>query len=120
MHLHNWQRNAIALGYFLFITILFFLPGSAFPDNDWLDKIWFDKWVHIGIFALLILIWLWTFDFLRGEIVMFLLFAAVYGLIVEIMQHQFIPNRSFDIGDWAADIAGSLIGLAVYNRYIKK
>jgi len=45
----------------------------------------------------------------------------VYGIGMELVQHYFINNRSFDLGDIAADAAGCLLGV-VYStsRYIKK
>ena len=53
-------------------------------------------------------------------VVAILMAAAVYGFSVEIVQDQFIANRSFDVGDWIADIIGSFAGLWFWDRYIKK
>jgi VanZ family protein len=113
-------RIATALLYFAVISFLFCLPGSAFPKNNWLSKIHFDKWVHIGFFALLLVLWLWALAPSRRGVVWLLLAAAFYGLCVEVVQDQFIPNRSLDMGDWAADVAGSFAGLLFWSRYIKK
>ena len=45
----------------------------------------------------------------------------VYGIIMEYVQRDFIPNRSFDSGDILADGVGSLAGLLFSRfRYIKK
>jgi VanZ family protein len=112
-------RIATALLYFAVISFLFCLPGSAFPKNNWLSKVHFDKWVHIGFFALLVVLWLWALAPGKRGIVWLLLAAALYGLCVEVVQDRFIPNRSLDIGDWAADVAGSFAGLWFWNRYIK-
>jgi len=35
-------------------TLLLTIPGSSFPKENWLEKIWFDKWVHIGMFAIMV------------------------------------------------------------------
>ncbi|HUQ97705.1 MAG TPA: VanZ family protein [Chitinophagaceae bacterium] len=114
-------RLSLALLYFLIISFLFCLPGSVLPKEDWLSKIYFDKWVHIGFFAVLVVLWLWALLPSKKVLVWLLLAAAaVYGITVEIVQDQFIPNRSFDIGDWMADMTGSFIGLWFWNRYIKK
>lgn len=40
------------------------------------------------------------------------LFVAVYGLSDEIHQ-RYVPGRTFDLADWAADIAGALLAQAV-------
>ncbi len=45
---------------------------------------------------------------------MFLL-AAFYGIGVETVQDQFIANRSFDIGDWIADMIGAVAGIWVWR-----
>jgi uncharacterized protein YfiM (DUF2279 family) len=45
--------------------------------------------------------------------------TAIYGLLIEIIQDQYITNRSFDWGDWFADMAGSITGILLW-RYIKK
>jgi VanZ family protein len=112
-------RIAAALIYFIFISVLFFLPGSVLPKEDWLSKIYFDKWVHVGFFAVLLVLWLWALMPARRTAVWFIVAAVVYGIVVEFIQDRFIPNRSFDLGDWAADTTGSLIGLWFWRRYIK-
>lgn len=120
MHLPRWQRYSIAFGYLVFISILFCLPGSSFPDEDWLDKIWIDKWIHLGIFSVFLVIWLWAFEGFQNNIIIIFFLAIIYGLTIEFIQHQYIPNRGLDIGDWFADIAGSIIGILFWKRYIKK
>jgi VanZ family protein len=119
------QRNArlfLAGFYFLFISVLFLLPGSALPKNDWLDKIWFDKWVHIGLFLGLAVTWSWAIEISQHKHLRILFLLLVfYGIMVEIVQHNFVANRSFDVGDWIADMVGGLLGLWFwYRRYTKK
>jgi VanZ family protein len=38
---------------------------------------------------------------------------------MEFVQENFIPNRSFDVGDIIADLAGSLIGYLITHWYIR-
>lgn len=112
-------RLVAAVLYSLFISVLFCLPGSVLPKEDWLSKIYFDKWVHIGFFAGLLVLWLWALRPGSKGIVWLLMAAVAYGFLVEIVQDQFVPNRSLDLGDWVADIAGSGAGLWFWGRYIK-
>jgi VanZ family protein len=122
MTFSNKLRYSILILYFLLMCILFCLPGSAFPSQSWLGKVAFDKWVHIGLFALFTYLAGWSIPIRkkRGLMVVFLI-AVVYGIIVEFVQDRFIPNRSFDLGDWGADIIGSFVGIWWWNlRYIKK
>lgn len=79
----------------------------------------FDKYVHFGLFAVLLLLWR-----LQGEPglpfgLLLLVLAFVYGLGIEYIQHYFIANRSFDLGDVVADMAGAVAGVVV-GGYIKK
>ena len=114
--------------WFILCTILFTLPGSSFPKEDWLDKIWFDKWVHIGLIGLLVLSWCWGMQKKLTNkqklAVIFrwiLLLAIAYGVGMEFVQKHLVANRSFDGGDIIADSAGALIGYLYSSRvYIKK
>jgi len=113
-------RTVFAVLYFTFISVMFFLPGSVLPKEDWLSKIYFDKWVHVGFFTVLLVLWLWAKMPAKSKAWWFIVAAAVYGIAVEIIQYRFVPNRSFDMGDWAADMTGSFIGLWFWYTYIKK
>jgi VanZ family protein len=114
-------RRAILVAYLCFITILFCLPGSAFPKQSWLDQIWFDKWVHIGLFFILCYTVCWVWNGRDKKFYLKVFCAAVlYGILIEVIQDQAIPNRSFDIGDWVADIIGSITGLYTWQLRNKK
>jgi VanZ like protein len=120
-----------AITWFIIATVLFTLPGTAFPSEDWLDKIWFDKWVHIGIFALLVVLWCLAWkslkqnkessaDLKRAFWTIAIIFIA-YGVAIEFIQKYFIPFRSFDVTDMIADTIGSSLGVFFcIRRYIKK
>ena len=102
----------------LLITVLFLLPGSALPKNEMIIP-HFDKYVHFGFFAVLLFLWRYQFAVAVKYSVLLLLIAVIYGLGIELTQHYLIANRSFDIGDVWADIAGAVAGLLAW-RYIKK
>jgi VanZ family protein len=86
-----------------------------------MDKVWFDKWVHVGIFMTLISSWSWALNFkdlsAYGTLI---IIALIYGLSIEIIQDRFIPNRSFDLGDLLADFIGCLVGVWLRMRIIKR
>jgi len=103
------------------MCVLFFLPGSDLPHANWLNDIYFDKWVHIGLFAILIFLWRSSFDLDLNHCNWMLLFSALlYGLSVEFIQKYWVSNRSFDLFDLLADMAGSVLGLVVWLRAYKK
>ena len=113
-------RFLILIAYFVFVSILFLLPGSAFPKNNWLTQIHFDKWVHIAIFFILAILISWSFNFKNaGSLIIVFFILAGYGIIVEVVQDQYVINRSFDIWDWVADLAGATAAI-LYWWWVKK
>ena len=116
-----FRYKSLAITWLVIMSILFFLPGSAFPSENWLDWIYFDKWVHIGLFAVLIFLWRSSFDWEVNNYNLLLLFSALlYGLMVEFIQRYWIPNRSFDLYDVLSDMTGSVLGLLIWLRVHRK
>ncbi|MDB5251507.1 MAG: hypothetical protein JWP27_676 [Flaviaesturariibacter sp.] len=113
----RWWRVATVL-YFTACCILFFLPGSALPQESWLDAIYADKIVHVGLFAVASLLLSRT-GLARTSAGLFAWLAA-YGLAVEIVQGLWVPNRSCDMMDWVVDLIGALAGLFLAGRWAKK
>jgi VanZ family protein len=117
-----------AIGWIILSTVLLTLPGSVFPKENWLDLIWFDKWVHIGMFAIMAFLWCWGIykkgTNRKNRLLSFILSGIIclaYGIVMEFVQKNYIPNRSFDVGDIIADGVGSLAGIIFSARvYIKK
>jgi hypothetical protein len=114
---------AIAL---IVATALFCLPGDEFPEEGWFDKIYLDKWVHVGLFAVLVL--LWSLPLLhkikiQPRLQKALLWTAVafvaYGIIIEIIQGRFIPHRTFGVDDMVADAIGCGLGFFLAKRQTK-
>ena len=95
--------------------ILLVLPGSDIPKASLFDLIYFDKWVHIGMFGILML--LWCYPFFKTNIASVNLFIIIatciilYGIIMEFVQKFFAIDRSFDLFDLLADSAGCLLAL---------
>ncbi len=111
----------LAIIWLLLISVLFFLPASTLPGEGIFGIPHFDKYVHFSFFALLLFLWRFYFD--PGKRVKWILLslAFLYGLGVELIQHSFIANRAFDLGDVAADMTGAIAGLWFWTkRYIKK
>lgn len=110
-----------AVAWLVLITILLCIPGTNLPKVGWGDKIWLDKWVHIFLF--LILVWLWSLTYKKVEafkvkkiFITITVLSIVYGIMMEIVQHFFIPFRSFDIGDMIADSIGAIAGYFIGAR----
>jgi len=108
--------------------VLVCLPGSSLPTpENWLNAIYFDKWVHVGLFGGLGVLFMlpvvrsgWTG---RGKLyycIKVTLAVSLWGLTVEFIQKYFVPGRSFDMYDWAADSLGALLAFAFIKlRFLK-
>lgn len=122
MAMKSWQRLAIALAGMVVFTVLFCLPGSDLPESGFFSTIpFFDKWVHMGIFCTIIILWSWSMQLIGyKQLAILLLLAVAYGLLIEVIQYQFISGRSFDIFDVLADSIGSLAGLLLWCNIYKR
>ena len=109
-------------------TFLLVLPGSSLPKNDWMGKLWLDKWIHVGLFAIMVFLWCWAMTrfevdpakWKKGFLLIAILCLA-YGIGMEFVQKYFVVNRSFDEGDILADAGGCIAGWVFSGRrYIKK
>ncbi len=104
----------------IFFTILFCLPGSAFPKDDLLSEMYFDKWVHIGIFTVLLFLWCRALNV--NQVIFYIILvilAIMYGFLIELIQDKLVDNRSWDLGDVVADFIGSIVGVLVWYGYKK-
>ena len=107
------------IAWFFLVLVLICLPGSDIPTvGDWFSKIDFDKWIHVGLFAVLAFLFMWPF--LRSAlsikekwsyVIKIAIATSLWGLTTEFIQRFFIAGRSFDMFDWAADSLGALLGL---------
>jgi hypothetical protein len=106
-----------AIGWFTLCTILLCLPGSRFPKHNWLSQIQFDKWIHISLFSILVVMLCWGHwsrspkeSSRSTAFALFAGLATAYGIAMEYVQEGLIPHRSFDRGDIWADAAGAVMG----------
>ena len=121
MFLLAWKvYKPLAIACLIICTTLFVLPGSAFPQGGWMDAVFFDKWVHCGLFFLLVYLWRFFFPVETIFHQLVFLFAFIYGLGIEVMQHYLVLNRSFDLGDLVADLMGAFLGIWLWTKGYKK
>lgn len=116
-----FRYKSLAIAWFVLMCVLFFLPGSDLPERNWMAVVHFDKWVHIGLFAILIFLWRSSFNLdLNHYNWVLLLSTLLYGLSVEFIQKFWTSGRSFDLYDVLADMAGGVLGLLIWLRAYKK
>lgn len=116
------------IAWFFLVLILICLPGDDLPKtDDWMSAIYFDKWVHAGLFS--ILAFLFMFPVCKSHlskkekwnlIFKIALAACVWGITTEFIQKFFIVGRAFDILDWAADSAGIFLAIIVCKYFYLK
>ncbi len=116
------------IAWFFIVLVLICLPGDDLPEaENWFKLIKGDKLIHVGVFAMLAFLFMYPFAkslldkkekrqyFLRIAIA-----GIVWGITTELIQKYFVPGRSFDLMDWAADSAGVLLALLFCRKvYLK-
>ncbi len=116
------------IAWFFLVLFLICLPGSNIPTVEtWLNDIYFDKWVHTGLFAVLTFLFIYpvTKFSLSPEVkkhtaLKIAMAAIIWGLTTEFIQKYFIPERSFDMFDWGADSLGVLLAYTwCSKKYLK-
>jgi VanZ family protein len=111
------------IAWFFIVLVLMCLPGEKLPQTG----NFYDKWLHFGVFGFLVFLFCWPFyrsHFSRKErnnyFIKIALSAAVWGLIIELIQKFFVQGRSFDLLDWVADSIGALLGFFVSSYIFNK
>lgn len=107
---------AVVLGF------LMLLPQDAFPKSKLLS---YDKLAHIGVFLIFSVLVLIGYH-LKGKLNehktkhrnQALTICLVYGIVLESLQ-QFVPGRMSDVYDLLANFTGALLGVIVFNIFIK-
>ena len=116
------------IAWFFLVLVLICLPGSNIPTVEtWLNDIYFDKWFHAGLFAVLTFLFIYpvtrlslSWQVKKNTVVKIAMAACIWALTTEFIQKYFIPDRHFDIFDWAADSLGILIAYTwCSKKYLK-
>ena len=109
------------------IQVLLCLPGSTLPNVDSWHIPNLDKYVHITLFGGFVVFW--SYYFYRRQkspntlkIVFFIIYviATFNGVLMEFIQRDYIPGRSFDLGDIIADMAGASLAYGLCNIKLLK
>ena len=123
----NVSTRVFAIIWLLIITTLLCTPGTKLPKVTWQDKIWLDKWVHVFLFMVLVILWGKVYsnkkiiqNDTRKIFFQIMLLGFSYGIAMELVQKYFVPYRSFDLIDILADGVGCFIGYLIsVKRFVK-
>jgi VanZ family protein len=106
------SRWAWVVGWALLIEMLVLWPSPPeVPQALWV--IGLDKMVHAALFAVQAALAAWALAERNRPVWPAMVGAAAFGAATELQQH-FMPSRSMELGDFLADAAGAVIGLAVF------
>ena len=119
----SFKKFIPGIAWFFVVLVLTCLPGKDIPTIGWLDKIYFDKWVHIGMFGGLT--FLFCFPLYKSYLsnkeklhyfAKIAIAASIWGLAIEFIQKFYVIGRSFDLLDWAADSTGAFIAFLISKK----
>lgn len=81
-----------------------------------------DKAAHFAAYGLLSILIGWGFfrqktQLSKKAFLIILTIGFTYGVLMELMQYLFLPNRYFEYGDMLANFIGSFFGLSLIRIY---
>jgi len=117
----------MAVLWLVIVTTLLCIPGTELPKFKWDNKIWLDKWIHVFLFIVLVILWCKAYSHKKSIqsnnhkiFFQIMLLGFLYGILMELVQKYFIPYRSFDLIDLIADGVGCFIGYIIsIKRFVK-
>ncbi len=104
--------SIVLVGYWALIFFGTHLPKASMPSLNASDKVY-----HCGAFIGLSFLLCWAIPSSRFSLGKILVIAALVALLYAVLDEwtqQFIPGRTCDIWDVAADAVGVAIGLTTY------
>lgn len=126
MHLYNQKgtqtdkplKNYIpAIVWSIVILLLSTRATISLPESMW-DLVAPDKFGHALAYG--IECWLLLYAFhkqaFKKPVLWALIISISYGILMEVVQYSFFPNRFFEVYDIIANISGSLIGLLIFRK----
>jgi len=105
-----------------FVLGLCSFPGNKIPNFDLLNKISFDKIVHLFMFGIQSALLVYAFQEApqKPTVILIILDVAFFGVLLECMQTNFFINRFGEWVDILANSLGAALGAMVYLKYDKR
>ena len=116
------RKAFLPIAWTILIQVLLCLPGTTIPSGGFFNIPQLDKIVHVILFGTFTGLWCYYY-YLKGKspgklkIIFFIIYllAAINGIVLEFIQLDYIPNRSFDQVDIIADVIASSIAYGICN-----
>ncbi len=113
------------IAWFFVVMVLICLPGQDIPSNNIFARLHIDKIVHAGIFGLMVILFVRPIAMSsidkalkRQYYFRIAVSVAIWGLATEFIQLYFVPGRSFDLWDFAADAVGCALAYIFSKEYL--
>ena len=112
------MRWKIALFWAIVIATLHAIPGQDLDFAELDDLFLLDKLFHLAVFSIggWLLVRALKQQYTKHAFRYTLLYYAIYGLLLELMQGYCFEGRSADLLDWVADVVGVLLALLLYKK----
>jgi VanZ family protein len=105
----------------LFILALSISPSPNLPEMNLFEP---DKLAHLFVYGVLVYLALQAYksvkDLTLRIIIVLISSSVLYGLLLEIVQKNFFPNRYFEWGDVIANTVGSILGWIIFSYFNKR
>lgn len=105
------------------LFVSYFMVGKSLPETLF-DLIKMDKVGHFvvyGIYSFLIIRAFWKNDqFGKRAIWIAIIWAGLYGSLMEILQYYVFPNRFLELNDVIANMIGVLASLPIFYLFKNK
>ena len=113
------------IAWFFIVMVLICLPGKDIPGNSLFELLQFDKFVHAGIFGLMVILFIRPIAMSSMDKKLKVqyyfrvaLSVAVWGLATEFIQRDFVTGRNFDLWDVVADASGCTLAYLFSKKYL--
>ncbi len=116
MKIANYWR---AIGWFLIMCYLLFIPARQIPSQPFFDIPHFDKIIHFGMFFIMCILMFRPVKPLTPNFYFWSPLATlVLAVALEFLQQKISSTRHTDIYDLVANTAGLLTATVVYRYFI--
>ena len=122
----SFKKFLPGFAWFFLVGVLTLMPGKEIPELSGISIPHLDKLVHVVLFGGLTLFFCLPyvktslpFQKKRNLFIRISLSIILWGLIIEVIQKYFIPDRGFEWLDVVADTVGVLIAYWICLKLVK-
>jgi uncharacterized membrane protein YeaQ/YmgE (transglycosylase-associated protein family) len=115
-------KNYIPVIVWSLVILLLSTRATVNLPQSWWDLYSPDKIGHAFVYGVLAWLLLNAFYHQRMDKPLFwaILISISYGILMEVVQYTFFPNRFFEVYDIIANISGSFLGSWIFTKWTRK